>query len=128
MKRILAGLVVVGLAGCVPGPAPEDEVATVAAREGYPLETLDWVQQGRHVEFDGRTWEPIGRPVHEPMTNLRRVGEFEGMSLFSPARESSPYKHLFFPIGNELWQALEPVGEAPAAEVEEPDTLPPPAN
>lgn len=89
-----------------PGEALAPEV------RGYNPDSLEWLQEGRPVVFGGRQWRPAGRPIHEPRSAFKPVGEFEGMVLYAPVQDTAPYDHLFFPYGNDVWQALEPT-EAP---------------
>lgn len=111
----LAVLAMLLLAGC--GGEESGQVGSGPAQPGsevvptYDPDTLAWVQQGRTVHFDGREWLPYDAPVRE--RSVMPVGEFEGMRLYAPANESKPYQHLLFPIGNQEWQLLRPVGPVP---------------
>lgn len=83
-----------------------DSVAVEAT--GYDPDSLRWLVEGRPVDWDARAWRPIGQPVHYAAAELRRVGEFEGMMLYELKQKEAPDgRHLFFPLGNEMWQPLE---------------------
>lgn len=99
------------LASCGGESEPELDVPP-AAETGFSPDSLAWFREGRPVRFGDRLWRPVGRPIQEPATSFRVVGEFEGMMLFAVREEAAPYAHLFFPYGNETWQTLEPIEEA----------------
>ncbi len=107
-----------GIAGACEPEAPEDDATRPAAEEapfaaerevrGYDPDSLAWFREGRPVVFETREWRPIGRPLPAPADAFRRVGAFEGMSLYAAEDDAPPYDTLFFPLGNDLWQPLEP--------------------
>ncbi len=106
------------LAACEAEPPARDEAARPAAEttpaqprpevEGYHPDSLAWFREGRTVIFETRNWRPVGQPLPAPADAFQRVGEFEGMALYAAAEDSPPYDTLFFPLGNDLWQPLEP--------------------
>jgi hypothetical protein len=107
-------------AGCEAGGADVDglpgaELLADAARadDGYDPAELAWLRDGRPVKFGGRNWRPVGRPVYEPRRSMRPVGEFEGMTLYATRLDRQPYAHLFFPLGKDRWQVLEPSAGIP---------------
>lgn len=89
-------------------PAAEEAPAAAPETEGYDPDSLAWFREGRPVEFQTRAWRPVGQPLAAPAEAFRRVGAFEGMGLYAAAEDSPPYDTLFFPLGNDLWQPLEP--------------------
>lgn len=99
--------------GARPAAEAAPEGALAPEVRGYNPDSLEWLQEGRPVVFGGRRWRPAGRPIHEPRSSFERVGEFEGMALYAPVQDTVPYDHLFFPYGNDVWQALEPTDAGP---------------
>ncbi len=104
------GLTALAVVGCDREQAgdtrPTDATVGGEAVKTYDPDTLQWVQQGRMVEFNGRQWLPSGAPVHQP--SVVPVGQFEGMQLYAPADATMPYDQLLFPIGDQEWQVLVP--------------------
>lgn len=115
--RLIVLLAACVVAACEPQP-PATDTTRPAAEEmpgepapevrGYPPDSLPWLREGRPVVFETREWRPVGQPLAATADAFRRVGEFEGMLLYAAAEDSPPYETLFFPLGNELWQPLEP--------------------
>lgn len=95
-------------------------IDTVPEVEPVELDTVAWFQEGRTVEFDGRTWILAGEPVIDPV--VERVGEFEGTPLYAEVNVSPPYNELFVPLENDYWQMLEE-GPTPATDTIPVDTL-----
>ncbi len=118
MRKVLALTVLVLLSGCGNPEAETDEQMTAEAEgrtmetpAAYDPDTLAWVQEGRTVEFGDREWLPAGVPINAP--TMVPVGEFEGMELYAPADETAPYDRLFFHVGGDDWQMLEPTEPVP---------------
>ncbi|HEX7119226.1 MAG TPA: hypothetical protein VF212_10585 [Longimicrobiales bacterium] len=117
-RRVVAPLLLAGALGACEPETPEGTATPPAAEEaplpdrpeveGYDPESLAWFRDGRPVVFQTQSWRPIGQPLPAPPEAFERVGEFEGMALYAAAEDSPPYDTLFFPLGNDLWQPLEP--------------------
>ncbi|HLU25128.1 MAG TPA: hypothetical protein VKZ58_05435 [Longimicrobiales bacterium] len=121
--RMLAALcwLFIPTGGCRSEEAPGAAVPPAAERgggvrngpdDGYVPDELAWFREGRPVVFGGREWRPVGQPFEQERAAFVRVGEFEGMALFAAAGDEPPYEHLFFPLGGDVWQTLEPAAEA----------------
>lgn len=82
----------------VEGPAADGDVETVR------LDTVPWFNEGRTVEFQGRTWILAGEPVYDPM--VEPAGEFEGTPLYTEVGVTAP-RELYIPLGGDYWQRLE---------------------
>jgi hypothetical protein len=118
-QATLPALVLFVLAGC--DTRDDTEVGTLPAMEAtqppattigdVPAndpDTIGWIQRGELLEWGGREWMLVAEPVTNPI--LRHVGEADGLALYAmPDRD--PALQLFFHLGNDRWQMLEPVGE-----------------
>jgi len=103
-----------GFGGCerpderpaIPGEqAPEVPPGAVP---GAGVDPYAWLREGRPILFQAQEWRPVGEPLLAPADRFRRVGEFEGMPLYATAGDDPPHETLFFPLGETLWQPLEP--------------------
>lgn len=108
-------LIVCALAGCEGEEAEQaeaeraaEELAGEPESEGYDPGSLPWLREGRPVLFETLEWRPVGQPIAASSESFRRVGEFEGMALYAAKDDDPPHEILFFPLGNNLWQPLEP--------------------
>lgn len=96
----------------VPPGAERRGVPGRVTGEGYAPDELAWFREGRPVEFGGREWRPVGHPIEQERGSFVRVGEFEGMGLYAAVGDEPPYEHLFFPLGGDVWQTLDPASGA----------------
>jgi hypothetical protein len=116
MKQAAALLLVALLAACgrdetetIPGAAdPATEFPTT--RDDVPANdpaNLAFIREGRTLHFGGREWRLVGEPVFNPI--LRYVGTAEGIDLYATPEGRAPSESLFFHLGNDRWQSLQPV-------------------
>lgn len=99
------------------GALPTPEEAEV---RGYDPDSLAWLREGRPVEFQTRAWRPAGQPLPSPGSAFQLVGSFEGMALYAAVEDDPPYDVLFFPLGNGLWQPLEPIDAVLGVRIQDP--------
>lgn len=112
MKKHLAVLLLLAVAAC----GPQEEEATVPAAEvpttrddiaANDPDTIPFIREGRTLEFGGRDWIMVGEPIFNPI--LRYVGTAEGLELFAtPEQRRAMSETLFFHLGNDRWQPLQP--------------------
>lgn len=106
---VLAALLTVG---CEETDAPGAENGV----EPVDMDTVAWLNEGRTVEFNDRSWILTGEPVYDP--TVEHVGEFEGTPLYANLGVTPPYSALYIPLDMDYWQRLEPVGASPMPETD----------
>jgi hypothetical protein len=87
---------------------PGAEVPTT--RDDVPAndpDTIAFIQQGRTLHFGGRDWLMVGEPIFNPI--LRYIGTAEGLDLYATPEQRAMASTLFFHLGNDRWQPLQPV-------------------
>jgi hypothetical protein len=74
-------------------PVPEYEEPRAAC-----LDEREWFLTGKSIEFDGRTFDPIGTPEPISLDNLIAVGEYDGVPLYVGRFADEPHMDLWLPV------------------------------
>lgn len=107
----------------------DDDVALAAADEGptadfdeqevlppeeiyYDLTSFDWYRGGEPLIYDGRSFQPVGRPEAIPVGELRPIGRFQGVSYYARSGAAAPFSVLYVPVFEGYWLPFGPVAEA----------------
>ncbi|MBI4409953.1 MAG: hypothetical protein HY561_09610 [Gemmatimonadetes bacterium] len=105
------------------GPAPRGETRTPRRAPApptrpdeiyYDLTVFEWYRRGEPLRYDGRSYQPQGMPRLISLRQLRRAGEFGGVTFYVGAADSTSHSILYVPVFDRYWQpfALQAGGSA----------------
>ncbi len=95
--------------------APPDEAPDEGVEAAPPTACLDgrpWDRPGVTIAFDGRLWEQLGPPEPITLSNLNRVGEFDGVPIYVGSVAEEPYTDLWVPRCSGAYQLYVEEGSA----------------
>lgn len=112
------------LAGCGddPGEAPADAAGTIAdsaSRDSvfvpdedvvtlpsnriyYTLTSFDWYARGEPLVHEGRPYEPEGMPVSASLSDMSRLGDYQGVEFYAQSGDIDPV--VYVPVYDGYWQ------------------------
>ncbi len=76
----------------------------------YDLARFDWYARGEPVQWQDQLWEPAGGPVAFVTQDLRLLGEFEGVDLWTLA-DADTIATLYVPVSEGFWLPFRPALE-----------------
>jgi hypothetical protein len=116
MQRPLAAASVLVFTALFAGAAGVSGQA-VSARSTYPAVSAadrEWLRSGDPIHFAGDNYFPGGAPVHFDAELMLHSGSYDGVPLFVDT-SVEPYSQVLVPIGRNLLQPYERLGEGDLA-------------
>lgn len=77
----------------VPAAIPVPEYEAPAC-----VDDREWFLSGEPIDFDGRSFDPIGTPEPISMDNLVPVGEYDGVPIYVGRYASPPHMDVWLPV------------------------------
>jgi hypothetical protein len=83
--------------------APEERVNLPSHRIYYTLTAYDWYARGDALVHEGRGYRPGGMPVSASLTEMTRLGEFQGVEYY---RREGDTAAVYVPVFEGYWQSF----------------------
>ena len=80
-----------------------DRVLLPADRIYYTLTAHEWYARGEPLVHEGRSFNPAGMPVAASLSEMERVGEYQGVEYY---RRTGDDTTLFVPVYRGYWQVF----------------------
>jgi hypothetical protein len=97
-------------AASLPPAAPEQASERLPAdRIYYDLTRFEWYARGQPLLHEGVGYQPAGMPVPAPASEMKLLGEYEGVEYY---RREADDGLLFVPVFDGYWLAFRATGPA----------------
>lgn len=79
-----------------------DRVSLPSSRIYYTLTSHEWYARGQPLLHEGRPYEPEGMPVDASLSDMQKLGDFQGVEYYSLNGDSDPV--VYVPVFDGWWQ------------------------
>ncbi|MGH7448458.1 MAG: hypothetical protein ACRELT_12900, partial [Longimicrobiales bacterium] len=79
----------------------------------YTLTNHEWYAHGEPLVHDGRPYEPAGMPISVSLSEMNRIGDFQGVEYYARDGDSEPV--VYVPVFDGYWQQFRADPSAVAA-------------